>query len=99
MGQKGYNKFLKIALHKAYFDRGFGILNYLKYPLVLLGFAIPDIKSIIIVAVGYAIFCYMLGWWWLNYGMAEAENEVGNRYNPFVSEVRKSISGSRLQKI
>ena len=83
-------KYLKFALHKRYFDVGFGQLNYLKYPLLLLGFAIPNPEAIIIVAVISAIACYLLGWWWLNRGMMEAETEVGNRYNPFVKEMRQA---------
>jgi len=89
-------KFLKFALHKRYFDTGFSVTNYLKYPLVLIGFAIPQPKAIIIIATLYASFCYILGWWWLNYGMTEAETEVSNRYNPFVQEMRKLIGNRNI---
>ena len=41
------------------------------------------------VSIIYAVFCYLLGWWWLNKGMQEAETEVTNRYNPFVKEMRR----------
>ena len=91
MAQNTYKRFLKVALHKRYFDTGFGILNYLKYPLVLLGFAVPNVRGIIAVASVYAVICYVLGWWWLNKGMAEADMEVSNRYNPFVKEMRKKF--------
>jgi len=84
-------RFFKFALHKRYFDTGFAVLNYLKYPLVLLGFAIPDVKAIILFAVVYAAVCYVLGWWWLNSGMCDAESEVTNRFNPFVREVREKF--------
>jgi hypothetical protein len=95
MERKDY-KFLKVALHKRYFDSGFSLLNYLKYPLVLMGFVVKDIQLIIIVSILYAVSCYFLGWWWLNYGMMDAETEIGNRYNPFVKELRGHI---RKQKI
>ena len=97
MAQNTYKKFLKVALHKRYFDCGFGVLNYLKYPLVLLGFAIPQPKAIIAVAGLYAIVCYALGWWWLNKGMTEAETEVSNRYNPFVQEMREHLKSKRFK--
>lgn len=84
-------KYLKFALHKRYFDTGFSVLNYLKYPLVLLGVAIPDVKAIIAISVVYAVSCYFIGWWWLNYGMTEAETEVSNRFNPFVKEMRNHV--------
>jgi hypothetical protein len=84
-------KFIKFALHKRYFDTGFGVLNYLKYPLVLLGFAVPDVKLILFFAFFYALICYILGWWWLNSGMTDAETEISNRYNPFVKELRNKF--------
>ena len=56
-----------------------------------MGFAIPNVKAIVVVAVIYAFVCYVLGWWWLNKGMTEAETEVANRYNPFVQEMRKKF--------
>jgi len=85
-------KFYKVALHKSYFDTGFNVLNYLKYPLVLLGFAIPNAKNILIIAFIYAVCCYFLGWWWLNFGMKDAENEVNNNFNPFMREIRKKVN-------
>jgi len=91
MEQKGYKKFLKFALHKRYFDTGRGVIDYAKYPLLLLGIAIPNIKAIIYVATAYAILSYFIGWWWLNKGMTEAETEVSNRFNPYVGQIRKKL--------
>lgn len=92
-------KFLKFALHKRYFDTGFGVLNYLKYPLVLLGFAVPKVNYIILISIIYALSCYIIGWWWLNYGMQDADTEVSNRYNPFVKEMRELIGIPNNQKV
>jgi len=90
---------LKIALHKNYFDTGFGTLNYLKYPLLLLGFAIPEVRGIILIAFLYATACYFLGWWWLNFGMQDAENEINNRFNPFCKQVRKRLRIKKVEKL
>lgn len=84
-------KYLKFALHKKYFDTGYGVLNYLKYPLFLLGVAVPNSKLIILFAFFYAVICYILGYWWLNSGMILAETEVCNIYNPFVRQMRRKI--------
>ena len=78
-------------LWKTYFDTGFGILNYLKYPLVLLGFAVPDVKSIIIVAVVYAISCFFLGWAFYRWDWISYQIEIQNHFNPFAQEVRQKM--------
>lgn len=85
-------KFLKLALHKKYFDTGRGVIDYLKYPLLAMGIAIPNLKIILWVAIAYALACYLIGWWWLNFGMKDAENEVENRFNPFVKQVRRKLA-------
>jgi len=85
-------KYLKFALHKRYFDTGMAVTNYLKYPLVLLGIAKPRVDLILFFSFFYAFGCYILGWWWLNRGMCDAENEVTNKFNPFVKQVRQKLN-------
>lgn len=82
---------LKVALWKRYFDVGFGLLNYVKYPLVLLGFAVPNVNAIIIVSLAYGFLCFFLGWAWLNSDFYRAETEISNQYNIFVDQMRKKI--------
>jgi len=94
-----FNAKLKVCLWKKYFDTGFGLLNYLKYPLVLLGFAVPDVSAIIIISVLYAVVCFFLGWAWLNSEFLTAETEVGNRYNLFVREMRRNSVYRRNRKV
>ena len=89
-------KYYKFALHKRYLDTGLGVTNYVKYFLVVLGIALPNPKWIFIVAGLYALFCYIVGWWWINKGMATAETEVSNRINPFVKEMRAT---NRYRKV
>ena len=84
-------KYYKIALHKRYIDTGQGITGYAKYILVLLGVAIPNVNYILLVGFLYFLASYFIGWWWLNFGMFDAEAEVNNQFNPFVKEVRKKI--------
>ena len=88
-------KFYKFALWKKYIDTGQGITGYAKYALVVLGIAIPNVKYIILVALAYFISSFFIGWWWLNYGMAEAEAEVNNQFNPFAKEVRAKLGVSK----
>ena len=88
-------KYYKFALWKAYFDRGFGVLGYLKYLIAILGFYSIfegiSIKYTLTGFVVYGVICFFIGWWWIRGGMADAEMEVNNRIDPFVREMRQEI--------
>ncbi len=86
---------------KAYFDKGFGFLNYLKYLIFLLGMDGAfkgNTKFIIILIAGYAVLCFIIGFIFYHCGLIEAENEVGNRYNLFQQEVRKAINTNSVNR-
>ena len=84
---KGY----KFVLHKTYLDKGLGVTGYFKYLIAFFGLASKDVNQTLIIAILYALFCYILGWYWINHGYLDAENEVSNQFNPFVKEVREKI--------
>jgi len=85
-------KFYKILLAKAYFDKGLGLTNYIKYILAFAGiFDFIDGKTALIFAVVYIFFCYILGRYWYSMGIIETENEINNLFNPFQKEVRKKL--------
>lgn len=77
----------KLSLWKAYFDIGFGLLNYLKYPIFFIGLgaAVSKVAAswIILFAFGYGVICFLLGWAWIRFGFLDAQNEVANNFNPF----------------
>ena len=81
----------KIILHKAFFDKGYGILGYLKYLIAFFGFASGDWITTILLGIIYVPACYVAGRLWYAKGLATAEMEVGNQFNKFVIEMRKSI--------
>jgi hypothetical protein len=82
---------ITLCLWKRYFDVGFGILNYVKYFVLLGGFLSGSIETTLIVGVIYAILCFIVGWAWLNSDFYTADTELSNRYNLFVDEMRKKI--------
>jgi len=88
---KGYR--YRLCLHKAYFDKGYGITSYFKYFLILFGgYSFQqDINLIVTIYITafYGVFCYLFGWFWYNKGWYEQEIEVGNQFNLFVQEMRK----------
>ena len=84
-------KVSKFLLWKFYFDKGMGLTNYFKYLIVAFGFASNDVKNTLIIAFAYTIFSFFLGWFWCHYGWTDIETEVGNRFNPFCSDVRTHL--------
>ena len=90
MGLFSRNFQIKFNLHKTYFDIGYGLTQYFKYLILLFGVASLNVKSTMFIAVVYAIGCYILGWAWLHSGFFSAAIEIGNMFNPFVTEMREA---------
>ena len=89
----------KLLLWKRYFDQGFGIFNYFKYLVVLVGFERAlshDLSSTIWILLAYALACFIAGWAYIHYGFWETEIELSNRFNPFVTEMRDAIKTNDL---
>jgi len=88
---KGYK--FKLALHKHYFDVGYGTTSLVKNLWFVFGFgsimAGMSYKYALYLGCAYALFCYVFGWAWYRFGWNEAQVEVVNRINPFVQEMRK----------
>jgi len=86
-------RFYKAMLWKAYFDQGYGTTSYVKYLIGVLGIAntiiTEDLRLIIILGVSYGLFCLIVGRLWFKFKLVDAEHEVQNVVNPFVSEMRK----------
>lgn len=88
-----FEKKLWFVTQKRYFDTGFGILNYLKYLIILFGISSLDLKSTLIMGFAFGVGCYLIGFLWLKTDFYTAETEVSNRYNLFVEEMRGKIDG------
>ena len=87
-------RFFKLALQKAYFDKGYGVTSYFKYLVVLIGMErviSGDLKSTIIIMTAYGIFCYLFGWAMYKYGYVEAEKEVENKFNLLAKQLRNKL--------
>ena len=87
-------KWYKFALWKAYFDKGYSLLSYPKYILILMG--VGDViasggksTNVIVIGILFGLFCFALGWFWYAKQIVNAEIEVSNQYNQFVKEMRK----------
>lgn len=87
-------RFYRAMLWKAYFDKGCGLLNYFTKVLMVVGvgagFQGANLNYIVGIAIGYSLFCLLLGRAWFYFKLVDAEVEVTNRVNPFVGEMRKT---------
>jgi len=92
----------RILLWKAFFDKGFGLLNYLKYILAIagIGAVFQGISFIWIIVIGliYAVICLILGRWWFKNHLIDVENEINNQFNPFQREVREHIKRKSVHR-
>jgi len=89
-------KFYKFALLKAYFDKGYGITSYFKYLIAVLGISGLGLKYTAIIFLIYGILCFVIGKIWYKWGFTDAENEVQNRFNPFVKEMRTTYTNEKI---
>jgi len=90
----------KLILWKHYLDKGMALTDKIKYAFGL--FAVYEIvkldnlKITIMLLIIWAIFSFILGWWWYRNDWNKAEIEVTNRINPFVTEVREALKNGKV---
>ena len=81
-------KFYKFALWKSYFDKGYSVTSYFKYLFAIIGIAGLEGRILIPAFLLYGFSCFLTGWIWYHFGITKAENEVQNKNNLFVEEMR-----------
>lgn len=88
-------RFWRFALLKKCFDFGIGVTSYFTKVLMVVGFAAimggMDVKTTLLFGIGYTLFCFILGFFWIILGLVDAEQEVGNIFNLFVKQMRRKI--------
>ena len=84
-------RFYKIALFKAWFEKGANLLTYPRYLIYMFLLTTKNMKTMIILGTIYGISCFILGYLAYNTGFATAEMEVGNQYNLFQKQLRNKL--------
>jgi hypothetical protein len=84
----------RFCLHKAYLDKGMGLTYYVKYLIGLFGISSMNVKATMIIAAVWIFLSYFLGLAWFKYKFVIAEQEVQNKVNLFVQEMR-AMSGAK----
>ena len=90
---KGY----RFCLHKAYFDKGYAMTNYIKYLIAIFGISSLNVKITILLGILYFFFSYSFGRWWYKKNYILAENEVNNKFNLFQKEVRSKLKTEKFK--
>ena len=90
-------KWYRLALLKAYFEKGYSLLSYPKYVLFLMGLgdvisSDGDYTNVVIIGALIALGCFIVGWICFRFEFINAELEVQNRFNPFVKEMRETYN-------
>jgi len=91
MTPKMNTRIYKLMLWKAYFDKGYGWTSIFKWFIAFYGMSSLNTQTTMIIAVVWAVFCFIIGWLAYRWGWVDAEIEVNNRVNPFVKEMRKKF--------
>lgn len=92
-----YKFWMKVAIHKNYFDAGLGLTSYFKYFIGGYALSSLNIEKTLWLTLFYGVACYFLGIILFKTGWIEANTEVSNRFNPFVKEMRKKINGKKFK--
>ncbi len=82
-------RWFKFHLWRAYFNCGIGLTQQIKYLIGFFGLSSLNVKLTLIIAGIWFIVAFFLGRWWYTSGMVISQNEVGNKFNLFMQEMRK----------
>jgi hypothetical protein len=89
----------KLCLWKGYFEKGMALTIYLRYMLIFFGLTSTNVKLMLSLGIIWGLTSFILGFLWFKYGWINAEQEVSNRFNLFVGEVRKKLINTQKQKL
>ena len=82
-------RYYRLAVQKHYFDKGYSSSHYVFKAVSVFGIAAQEVALTIWFGFLFGIFCYLFGRWSYRFGFSEAEQEVINKIDPFVKEMRK----------
>ncbi len=86
---KGKGWMFRLALHRAYFEKGNGFFSVTRY--VVFGGFLTGFDLGIYVLLLYGLAAYLTGTFLYRIGYVTAEIEVSNVFNLFVQEMRKAL--------
>ena len=87
-----------ILLYKSYLDSGLGLTAYFKYFIALFAIASSNVPITLWITLVYFVCCFFIGYFWFKHEWVLAGAEVGNKYNLFVKEMRKSVLVSKQRQ-
>ena len=94
METRGTLKLYRLAFIYSAFNTGYSLVAPLRLLIQIFGIGEIINKNYLLVLIGmifYFIFCLVVGIICFKKGWVDATNEVQNKYNPFVKEVRHKL--------
>lgn len=88
----------RLILWKSYFDQGYSLTNYVKFPLGFFALSSRNVELTLYFVAIYSILCFFLGYFWFKYGWVKVQQEVSNKYNLFVEEMRENLKKPKRLK-
>ena len=96
-------KLYKLAFFYSAFNQGYSLTSPIKWVAATFGIGAAiqnyNLLWILFGSVIYFILCLVTGILCFKYGWVDAMAEVGNKYNPFVKQMRKVIRYNGKQKV
>ena len=83
-------KYFRLAKWKYYFNIGYGETSFVKYLIAFFGLASSDVNRTLTYGIVYGVACFIIGYIICKSGFQASQIEVGNRFNPFIEEMRKT---------
>jgi len=93
---KGFEGQVKIQLQRNYVSQGRAFLGLFYGLIALFGIASGDWKKTLILGCAYYFISYFLGRYLYKKRWVEADAEAGNRYNPFMKEIREHVKKQKI---
>jgi len=88
---KGFEGKVHLQMQKNYATQGKTVFGFIYGLIALFGISSQNVKLTLIFGVLYSIICYFAGRYLYKHQWVEADTEAGNRFNPFVKEMRSKI--------
>lgn len=95
----GFEGKVHLQLQRNYVNYGKANFGFLWEFILLIGIVSNNAKAALYIGIIFYFICYFVGRYLYKHRWLEADIEAGNRYNPFIREMRDKIGLPNKRKI